>query len=214
MKDKKQLFVSIGLNGLIIIFSLIGLILKLIENKVQYCLTFAFYTYVLTVIVFSIYLYYEIRSIKTNKDINKKLEYYKYVLTIMQTLVMIYWAIFIAPLAGNEFLGIYLFKGGSLFLHLLSPVASIITLLGYDGVTLNKKQTLTSLIPTIIYGALIIFLNLVHVLIGPYGFFEVYYSPYQVIFITPFALLFVELIIGYLLYLCNSASLKAKKQIK
>ena len=211
MKDKKQLFVSVGLNTFIVLFSIIGLILKIDETKLDYCFTFSFYTYILTIIVYSIYLFQKVRYIKKGQEVNKNIEYNKYVVTTMQTLIMVYWVAFVAPLAGNDFLAEFLFKGGSLFLHVLCPIISIITLLCYDDLVIKKKDSLTALIPTVCYGALIIILNLIHALIGPYGFFEVYYSPYDVIILTPVVLLLIELVISFILYLCNNAAVKVKK---
>lgn len=211
MKDKKQLFVSVVLNAFIVLFSIIGLILKFDESKVDYCFTFSFYTYILTIIINFIYLFQKVRYIKKEEEVSKNIEYNKYIVTTMQTLIMIYWVVFVAPLAGNDFLAEFLFKGGSLFLHVLCPIISIITLLCYDDLVIKKKDSLTALIPTVCYGALIIILNLIHALIGPYGFFEVYYSPFDVIILTPVVLLLIELVISFILYLCNNAAVKVKK---
>lgn len=211
MKNKKEFFISIGLNIIIVIFAIIGLILKLIETKTDYFLTFAFFTYFLTIINGIILIYQEIRYLKYEVEITKNVKNNKYIITIMQALIMVYWVFILAPLAGNDFLSEYIFKGGSLFLHALCPLLSIISFLGYDNFGIEKRNVLTSLVPTIIYGALIIILNFTHILIGPYGFFEVYYSPYGVIILTPIALLLIELVIGLILYLCKSATSKVKK---
>ncbi|MBR2891347.1 MAG: hypothetical protein IKC22_03075 [Bacilli bacterium] len=214
MMKNKQLLISMGLNVLIVIFSFIGIILKFKEEGIEFYLSYAFFTNVLTIIICSVFLYQEIKALYLKEEVQDSIKYNKYVVTGMSLLVMIYWVAFLAPLAGNDFVGPYLFQGGSLFLHVLCPILLVISLLGYDMVSLKKEQVLKSLMPTIVYGALIIILNIFHIIIGPYGFFEVYYSPWGVIILVPIGLAILELLILFMVYLLNRLSIKVEKQAK
>lgn len=69
-----------------------------------------------------------------------------------------------------------LFSDSMLFHHFLCPVLSTISFIFFEGDRrLNKKKTIYfALIPTFIYGLIMIVLNILKVVVGPYPFLMVY----------------------------------------
>ena len=68
-----------------------------------------------------------------------------------------------------------LFTGIMLFQHFLCPVLSIITYLFFDKIKpFTKKESLKALSFTLGYSIIIIFLNIIRVIEGPYPFLMIY----------------------------------------
>ena len=80
------------------------------------------------------------------------------------------------PIMGNP--RFMLFGGGMLFHHTLSPILSCISFLFFEeGEPLSSKDLKYGIIPTIIYGAIVLMLNILRIKSGPYPFFYVYRQP-------------------------------------
>ena len=80
------------------------------------------------------------------------------------------------PIMGNP--RFMLFGGGMLFHHTLSPILSCISFLFLEeGKHLSSSDLKYGIIPTIIYGAIVLMLNILRIKSGPYPFFYVYSQP-------------------------------------
>ncbi len=80
------------------------------------------------------------------------------------------------PIMGNA--RYMLFGGGMLFHHTFSPILSCISFLFFEEVKhLSPGDLKYGIIPTIIYGAIVLMLNILRIKSGPYPFFYVYRQP-------------------------------------
>lgn len=72
-----------------------------------------------------------------------------------------------------------MFEGANLFHHTLCPIVSVLSLIILEkGEKITVKHCVYALIPTLIYGAVSVTLNLLKVWHGPYPFLYVYEQPF------------------------------------
>lgn len=100
----------------------------------------------------------------------RKLRYYA-ACCLMVTLLVA--GCLLAPLdPKRSFVG-FMLEGKYLYLHTLCPLLMLATLYVHPGPRLREKHALKSLIPTLIYGAVLLTLNAKGVFSGPYPFLKV-----------------------------------------
>ena len=163
--DKKEKLINI----FFIILEIVGISLTAITIKK---LGIEYYTQdsnMFALIIGIIYLYYLVN--------NKKITHSIAVLRLMSVLglsVTFLVVLFILlPMTSFNFM--FMFGGASFFLHLACPVLLFIIYMKYDKkVELSNKEVLLSLLFTIIYSIILISLNILKVVEGPYPFLMVY----------------------------------------
>lgn len=179
MKDKKKRsLLAIGCNGLIVIFVIISMSMSF-SNFGLGCLVF--YTEdsnIFGAIACAIYLPFLIK-----KQINKDYKIPDWVITLKYISVCCLMVTFLvvifilAPMYGFRY-DIMLFYGSVLFNHFLNPVIAFLSFILFEsGKPISKRQWVIALIPTIIYAAIAVALNIGKIIIGPYPFLMVYQNP-------------------------------------
>ncbi len=165
MKKRISLFINI----LIIILEIIGFI---ISYKTNNYIAIQFYTEdsnILALVIctiFSIYLIF-------NKQIPKWLSILKYASTICLTLTFLVIILILAPMFNFNYVGM-LFKGTMLYHHFLCPILAIITFIFFDNLgNIEKDYTIKGLYLTFIYAIVLIILNIIDIVEGPYPFLMV-----------------------------------------
>lgn len=164
MKKKEKI-----LNIIFIILEIVGICLSSITIKK---LGIEYYTQdsnLFALIIGIIYLYYLIN--------NKKITHSIAVLRLMSVLglsVTFLVVLFILlPMTNFNFM--FMFGGANFFLHLVCPVLLFIIYIRYDKkVELTNKEVFSSLLFTIIYSIILITLNILRIVEGPYPFLMVY----------------------------------------
>lgn len=97
----------------------------------------------------------------------------------------------LAPMFGPEGYQMMLLRGDMLYHHLFCPILAVLSFFLFDRVPMApKKAAQIALIPTILYAAVTVILNLARVIEGPYPFLKVYEQPVWMSFV------WVGLIIG------------------
>jgi len=161
--------VSLLLNMLIIIFETSSLMYSTIVNK---SLSLEFYTIdsnILLLISSCIFVYYTLH----NKKIPKWLHTLKYMTTTCVSITLLVVIFILTPMYGFNFY-LTLFSGVLLFHHTVCPLLGIITFLKYDNLKIyNKKEVKNALSFTFIYAIILIILNILKVVKGPYPFLMV-----------------------------------------
>jgi len=114
---------------------------------------FVFFTIdsnILAAIASLILIPYNIKSIKNNKDeIPSKLLTFKFISATSVTLTFIVVVVFLGPIKGY----IRMYEGTRLFLHLISPLLSIISYIFFErGFIIPKKKVILGVVPALIYG--------------------------------------------------------------
>ena len=162
--------INIIINLVIAILEIIGFILVFSELGIT---SFEYYTedsnllLLISSIIFLIY-------ISKNKELPKWFESFRFIAVVSTTLTLI---IVLTVLSWTTDLGLYhlLFNGSMLYHHTLCPVLAILSF-----VLLEKYETINTvkgLYFTIIYAVIMIILNVLKIVEGPYPFLRVYEQP-------------------------------------
>lgn len=165
--------ISIFLNVTLVILEIWAFIVTIaVSGK----LTPSYYTEesnFLAMISSSLFVYFAL----TKKNIPKWVSYLKYMATIGLVLTILVVVFILCPENGNNYTFMLFYK--SLVVHhFLAPIISFITFVFFDGVKFTTiKDNFIGMIFTLIYGFIIIPLNIMKVLEGPYPFLMVYKQP-------------------------------------
>ena len=88
-------------------------------------------------------------------------------------LTMIVAAFVIVPVDKKRTYANFMFSGKYLWLHTICPVIMFVQLYLHEGPRLGERHAITTLLPTVIYGGILLFLNAKGVCSGPYHFLKV-----------------------------------------
>lgn len=169
--NKKK--ISIFLNLTIVIMEIIAFIVTIQE---RHKITFEFYTEESNILALVTSLLFLIYLLKNNK-VPKWLGYLKYMSTIALVLTILVVIFILCP--DNDFnFGFMLFYKSLLVHHFLAPIISFITFVFFDEIKVNTiKENFIGVLFTLLYGIVIIPLNIIRVIEGPYPFLLVYEQP-------------------------------------
>lgn len=172
---KNKLLVSI--NFLIIIFEIIATVMSAKEFNLRVFTYYTQYSNILTLIT-SVLLV--ICLLKNN--VPKWLKFLRYIALNMMTITFFIVTFVLVPLLlyaiGNK--GFMMFTYGSMiFHHLVCPILLFISYCFLEKWNpISKKDKLYVLIPTIVYGIILVFFNIIQVIDGPYPFLMVDEIPF------------------------------------
>ena len=191
----KKRSISLILNILIIVFELIGFILTLNNNGrigIEYYTEDSNIIALITSILFVTYLLF-------NKKIPYYLRFLKYVSTISLTVTFLVVIFILAPMYNFNY-GFLLFSNELLFHHLLCPILCIISFLFFDNLkSYTILDNIYSTLVTLLYGVIIITLNIIKIVDGPYPFLKIYNQPVYITFIWALLILGITYIIAHIL---------------
>ena len=166
-KNKELLF-----NLYFIIFELIGIIMT---SMSLHRLAFEYYTEDSNLFALIITIIYVI-FLLLNKKIPRIINILR--LSSLLGLFVTFLVVLFILLPMLNFNFIFLFSGANFFLHLICPVLFFYIYMFLDKKNnFNKKEIFITLIPTFIYSAIIITLNIFKIVDGPYPFLRVYNQP-------------------------------------
>lgn len=166
--NKKK--ISIGLNIIIIIVEIIGLILCYKELGIN---SFIYYTLLSNLFLLISCILYLFK----NKIKSRVVDIMKFGSTLSVTVTFLVVLFILGP---NKDLTYHflLLEGANFFYHLVCPVLGIITFLFFDDVKISGfKDVLGAFVFTVLYSIVILTLNIFKVIVGPYPFLRVYENP-------------------------------------
>jgi len=188
--------IALGANLTLFVLGIIGCALEFGQHGFVSCIIFyTFNSNVLGTVAAGIMSWYLIVCIaKDTEKIPKWVIMFKYMATSVLTVTFLVVVFVLAPMYRQQFsslgksLSALLFKGNMLYQHFLCPVTAILSTLfvdyplGEDEQLLGRRPgpfpaALIALIPTVIYAAVTILLNILGVLDGPYPFLRVRHQP-------------------------------------
>lgn len=165
----KKKDVSLILNILIIIFELIGFIVTI---KVNSRISYEFFTEDSNILMLFSSLLFVIYLL-LNKKIPSWLKQFKYLSTVCLTLTFFVVLLILAPMYNFNY-GYMLFHQSMLYQHLICPILSIVTFIFFDDLRdYNKRDNFIGISFTLVYAIVLIVLNLINVIEGPYPFLMV-----------------------------------------
>lgn len=156
---------SIVFNSIIIICELIGLFIGL---GGEWYLYFTNLSNIFALIGTCFYLY----SLMTHQH-QRFASLLKYMGVCVTTLTFLVVACILVPMQGIQML----YMGNFLFFHLICPILLFISFVCIDSYQLNKHDYVLGILPTVIYATIVIILNILKIIEGPYPFLMVYDQP-------------------------------------
>lgn len=120
---------------------------------------------------------------------------------------------YVATTTGENYLDSFI-KGSHLFNNLLCPIVSFISFTMFEGDRrLNKKKTIWyALIPTVIYGIIMLVCNVSNTFTGPYSFMMINDNPVYVTVIVFIVTIILNYVIGRFLLLSNQKHAPRRKK--
>lgn len=166
--------VAFVLNLLIVMFSIVGAILSITKYEWR---AFEFYTEnsnYIGLITSGIFCVACLIAMLKKSSIAKWVHILRYIATVCLTLTLIVVLALLIPMMPSM-VNELIFNGIGLYYHLICPLLSIVSFVFFEReCEFNKKDIYLSLIPTIVYGVIVVLLNLFKIITGPYPFLYFY----------------------------------------
>jgi hypothetical protein len=166
----KKKYILLFLNIAIIVLELIAFYLSYLMHGISF---FMFYTEDSNLFALIVAILYVIYLLKGN--IPNWLKKLKYIATgglLLTFLVVIF---ILSPSYGPEGYYFMLLSGSMLYQHLLCPIISFISYFFFEPrIRLTNKDVIFAMLPTFVYASIIIVLNILKIIVGPYPFLMVY----------------------------------------
>lgn len=120
---------------------------------------------------------------------------------------------YVATTTGENYLDSFI-KGSHLFNNLLCPIVSFVSFTLFEGDRrLNKKKTIWyALIPTVIYGIIMLVCNVTNTFTGPYSFMMINDNPVYVTVIVVIVTIVLNYVIGRFLLMSNQKHAPRRKK--
>ena len=197
---------ALGSNILLIVLASLGLYFSIVDKN-----AFLYYSDNAGMFVLSSSIIYVI-VILTKKEPNFLSLALRYVSTTCLVLTLV-GTFYVATTTGENYLDSFI-KGSHLFNNLLCPIVSFVSFTMFEGDRrLNKKKTIWyALIPTVIYGIIMLVCNLTNTFTGPYPFMMVNDNPVYITVIVVLITLVLNYVIGRFLLLSNQKHAPRRKK--
>lgn len=197
---------ALGSNILLIVLASLGLYFSIVDKN-----AFLYYSDNAGMFALSSSIIYVI-VILTKKEPNFLSLALRYVSTACLVLTLVA-TFYVATTTGENYLDSFI-KGSHLFNNLLCPIVSFISFTMFEGDRrLNKKKTIWyALIPTVIYGIIMIVCNVTNTFTGPYSFMMINDNPVYVTVIVFIVTIILNYVIGRFLLLSNQKHAPRRKK--
>jgi len=118
---------------------------------------------------------YQIRYLRSGREIPMWVYVFQYISVCLVCVTFLVVVFVLSPMyASAGGFSYMMFSGAMLFHHCLCPIIALVSfLLCSSGKKIDRKHTMMALIPTFVYGAVAIALNILNRLVGPYPFLMV-----------------------------------------
>ncbi len=178
MSSRKRTVLCLLLHAAVILGECLGTALSIVEYRRS---LFSFYTCdsnFLLLAASAAAAVCCVRRLRSGRPLPRRLLLFRYCATCAASLTFLTVLLILAPLAGPGAFPRLLLKGSLKYMHLLCPVLGLLAFLfAEDHSHLRLRHTLYAMIPTVLYAAVIVTLNLTRTVRGPYPFLLVYEQP-------------------------------------
>lgn len=115
----------------------------------------------------------------------------------------------LSPLGGIEGFMHLMFYNAMFYHHLICPILAFVSFVFFErNFNLTFKSTFFALIPTLIYGLIMLTLNIVKIIEGPYPFLYVYFQPWWATVLWMIAIVVLSYLIACFVYICSKTKRK------
>lgn len=188
---------SIISNILIIIFEVIGFIYAIIDMHKALFLYYTQDSNLFLLIATCFYLYFLIKTQRNKMKIPPWITSLKYGAVVSVSVTFIIVITVLAPASENGYYFMLLDRS-MLFHHTICPILAILSFIFLERHDLkHHKQVIRSLLFTLIYAIIILYLNIAKIIVGPYPFLHVYQQPIWLSILWVFIIFFGTYVIAY-----------------
>lgn len=174
----RRLLPPLLLDLAVVLMEIAGAILSARQNGAS---MFQFYTEdsnLLALAACALSAAFLLRSLKTGDPVPLFVRTLHYAAACCLTLTFLVVVFVLCPMYGAMAYRYMLLDGSMLFHHLLCPLALFVSFVFFEpGQPLRRKAAFWAFLPTLIYAAVSVALNLARVMDGPYPFLRVYDQP-------------------------------------
>lgn len=197
---------ALGSNILLIVLAGLGLYFSIVDKN-----AFLYYSDNAGMFALSSSIIYVI-IVLAKKEPNFLCLALRYVSTACLVLTLVA-TFYVATTTGENYLDSFI-KGSHLFNNLLCPIVSFVSFTMFEGDRrLNKKKTIWyALIPTVIYGIIMLVCNVSNTFTGPYSFMMINDNPVYVTVIVFIVTIILNYVIGRFLLLSNQKHAPRRKK--
>lgn len=197
---------ALGSNILLIVLASLGLYFSIVDKN-----AFLYYSDNVGMFALSSSIIYVI-IVLAKKEPNFLCLALRYVSTACLVLTLV-GTFYVATTTGENYLDSFI-KGSHLFNNLLCPIVSFVSFTMFEGDRrLNKKKTIWyALIPTVIYGIIMLVCNVSNTFTGPYSFMMINDNPVYVTVIVFVVTIILNYVIGRFLLLSNQKHAPRRKK--
>lgn len=197
---------ALGSNILLIVLAGLGLYFSIVDKN-----AFLYYSDNAGMFALSSSIIYVI-IVLAKKEPNFLCLALRYVSTACLVLTLV-GTFYVATTTGENYLDSFI-KGSHLFNNLLCPIVSVISFTLFEGDRrLNKKKTIWyALIPTVIYGIIMLVCNVSNTFTGPYSFMMINDNHVYVTVIVFIVTIILNYVIGRFLLLSNQKHAPRRKK--
>ena len=197
---------ALGSNILLIVLASLGLYFSIVDKN-----AFLYYSDNAGMFALSSSIIYVI-IVLAKKEPNFLCLALRYVSTTCLVLTLV-GTFYVATTTGENYLDSFI-KGSHLFNNLLCPIVSFVSFTMFEGDRrLNKKKTIWyALIPTVIYGIIMLVCNVSNTFTGPYSFMMINDNPVYVTVVVFIVTIILNYVIGRFLLLSNQKHAPRRKK--
>lgn len=197
---------ALGSNILLIVLAGLGLYFSIVDKN-----AFLYYSDNAGMFALSSSIIYVI-IVLAKKEPNFLCLALRYVSTTCLVLTLV-GTFYVATTTGENYLDSFI-KGSHLFNNLLCPIVSFVSFTLFEGDRrLNKKKTIWyALIPTVIYGIIMLVCNVSNTFTGPYSFMMINDNPVYVTVVVFIVTIILNYVIGRFLLLSNQKHAPRRKK--
>ena len=199
---------ALGSNILLIVLASLGLYFSIVDKN-----AFLYYSDNAGMFALSSSIIYVI-IVLAKKEPNFLCLALRYVSTACLVLTLV-GTFYVATTTGENYLDSFI-KGSHLFNNLLCPIVSFVSFTLFEGDRrLNKKKTIWyALIPTVIYGIIMLVCNVSNTFTGPYSFMMINDNPVYLTVIVFIVTIILNYVIGRFLLLSNQKHAPGRKKVQ
>ena len=205
----KRIIISLLLSAAIVIMEIIGLVISIRMHGIK---LFQYYTQdsnLFAMISFAIGFYFSLRNLLVKKSEPRWSVFLRYISANCLALTFLVVIFVLAPTMGGY--RALLTKDSMLYHHLLCPVAVFVHFVFFDHIEINNKKTvLFAQIPTFVYAVIILSMNIMRLIRGPYPFLYVYEQPVYISVIWSIVILGGAYVISVLILKANNLVFKRR----
>ena len=165
----KKKDVSLLLNIILILLEIVGFIVSINKSHNLYLEYYTEESNLLALIVTTIFVIYSFKD----KKIPKWLSELKFISNINLAITFVVVLLVLIPLGNFDFYT-YLISGTMKYHHLMCPIISLVSFIFFDELgKYSKKDIYIGLSLTFMYGIVMIILNIIGEIVGPYPFLRI-----------------------------------------